>query len=167
MPLCKARTWMFPRTAPFSKVHFKATWSHSTNLVRSDLGYRCLQETGDDLSRALPLYSRRRAPEAKHIVELSRGFDRTGIPGFFGFILPLIVDSICHKFAPAVFAPNTISFLQQDSYTFRQIRLRKTLDRIYQGALFAALVGIVSMGARSAWAGFGVPLMSLLFGVTM
>lgn len=128
--------------------------------VRSLLGrhYRCLEENKDDLSKALPLYSRRRAPEAKDLVELSRGFDRTGVSGFFGFVLPLIVDSICHKLAPAVFAPNTISFLQREEMTFRDIRLRKMVDRVSQGVLLAAAVGVVFGGARVAWTGLG-PLM--------
>ncbi|CAM9653096.1 unnamed protein product, partial [Sphacelaria rigidula] len=109
----------------------------------------CLEETGDDLSKALPLYSRRRAPEAKDLVKLSRGFDRTGIAGLFGFILPLIVDSISHKLAPAIFAPNTIAFLQKEGFTFRQIRLRKLLDRFSQGLVFATISGLSFWVARA------------------
>ncbi|CAN0377923.1 unnamed protein product, partial [Ectocarpus sp. 12 AP-2014] len=99
---------------------------------------RCLEETGDDLAAALPLYSRRRAPEAKDLVELSRGFDRTGVAGFFGFILPLILDSMFHNALPKVFAPNTIAFLQTEGITFRGIRRRKGLDRVMQGVVLMA-----------------------------
>eukprot|EP00752_Nemacystus_decipiens_P008568 g7652.t1 len=113
----------------------------------------CLEETGDDLKAALPLYSRRRAPEAKDLVELSRGFDRTGVKGFLGFILPLIVDSVFHRAAPRVFAPNTIAFLQTQGITFRYIRLRKALDRVMQAAVFGAVGAAALVGLR---AGVGV-----------
>lgn len=109
---------------------------------------RCLEETGDDLKAALPLYSRRRAPEAKDLVELSRGFDRTGVAGFLGFILPLILDSIFHGAAPKVFAPNTIAFLQREETTFRYIRMRKALDRVMQGAVLGALGVAAFAGLR-------------------
>lgn len=116
--------------------------------MQHKLGYRCLEETGDDLKAALPLYSRRRAPEAKDLVELSRGFDRTGVKGFLGFILPLILDSIFHGAAPRVFAPNTIAFLQKEGTTFRYIRLRKALDRIMQGAVLGAVGAAAFVGLR-------------------
>lgn len=109
---------------------------------------RCLEETGDNLKAALPLYSRRRAPEAKDLVELSRGFDRTGVKGFLGFILPLILDSVFHGAAPQVFAPNTIAFLQREGTTFRYIRRRKALDRVMQGAVLGAAALAAFTGLR-------------------
>lgn len=123
---------------------------------------RCLNETGDDLSKALPLYSSLRAPEAKDLVELSRGFDRTGVAGMLGFVLPLILDSICHKAAPWLFAPNTIAFLQREGTTFRSIRLRKALDRVMQGVLLAGVGAAVFAGCR---AGVGAlwPLVAAAF----
>lgn len=116
---------------------------------------RCLEETGDDLSKALPMYSRMRASEAKDLVELSRGFDRTGVTGFFGFVVPLILDSIFHTAAPAIFAPNTIAFLQKEGTTFRQIRLRKGLDRVMQGVVLGTVGGlmfaVIRMGSIVLW----------------
>lgn len=120
----------------------------------------CLEETGDDLSQALPLFSRRRAPEAKDLVELSRGFDRTGIRGFFGFILPLILDSICHGAAPRIFAPNTIAILQREGMTFRRIRYRKALDRVMQAFLVGAAAAAVLVAARAAFTGVLLPLVA-------
>ncbi|CAM9907415.1 unnamed protein product [Ectocarpus fasciculatus] len=122
----------------------------------------CLEETGDDLAAALPLYSRRRAPEAKDLVELSRGFDRTGVAGFFGFILPLILDSVFHNAVPKVFAPNTIAFLQREGTTFRGIRLRKGLDRVMQGAVLLA-VGVAAASALRLGVGALGPLVSSAF----
>lgn len=132
---------------------------------RSTLGghtTRCLEETGDDLAAALPLFSRRRAPEAKDLVELSRGFDRTGVAGFFGFILPLILDSVFHGAAPKVFAPNTIAFLQKEGTTFRQIRQRKALDRVMQGVVLGA-VGVAAFTALRAGVGALAPLVVSAF----
>ncbi|CBJ26418.1 Kynurenine 3-Monooxygenase [Ectocarpus siliculosus] len=123
---------------------------------------RCLEETGDDLAAALPLYSRRRAPEAKDLVELSRGFDRTGVAGFFGFILPLILDSVFHNALPKVFAPNTIAFLQREGITFRGIRRRKGLDRVMQGVVLMA-AGVAAVSALRVGAGALGPLVASAF----
>lgn len=126
---------------------------------------RCLEESGDDLAAALPLYSRLRAPEAKNLVELSRGFDRTGVAGFFGFILPLILDSVFHGALPRVFAPNTIAFLQKEGVTFRHIRMRKALDRVMQGAVLGA-VGFAAFSAVRVGVGALAPLVvSALAGI--
>lgn len=123
---------------------------------------RCLEETGDDLAAALPLFSRLRAPEAKDLVELSRGFDRTGVAGLFGFILPLILDTIFHGAAPKVFAPNTIAFLQKEGTTFRQIRRRKALDRVMQGVVLGT-VGVAAFTALRAGVGALAPLVVSTF----
>lgn len=125
---------------------------------------RCLEETGDDLSNALPLYSYRRAPEARVVVEMSREFDRTGIVGFFTFILPLILDVTCNKIAPSIFASNTISCLQQEGVTFQQIRRRKWLDRAMQAALLVS-VGFALLGAvRAVGLNVVVPLATTIAG---
>lgn len=79
-------------------------------------------------------------------MQLSRGFDRTGVAGFLGFILPLILDSVFHGAAPKVFAPNTIAFLQKEGTTFRYIRLRKALDRVMQGVVLGA-AGVAGFAA--------------------
>ncbi|CAN0039461.1 unnamed protein product [Pylaiella littoralis] len=121
------------------------------------LGRRCLEETGDDMAAALPLYSRRRAPEAKDLVELSRGFDRTGVASFFGFVLPLILDAVFNRAAPKVFAPNTIAFLQKEGVTFRYVRLRKALDRVVQGAVLGA-AGVAAFAALRAGVRFLLPV---------
>ena len=154
-------------TLPYTAFPYPCPSSPFPFLTRGGRGGRalflyekisCLEETGDDLSQALPLFSRRRAPEAKDLVELSRGFDRTGIRGFFGFILPLILDSICHGAAPRVFAPNTIAMLQKEGMTFRRIRCRKALDRVMQAFLVGAAAAAVLVAARAAFARVLVPL---------
>lgn len=105
----------------------------------------------------MPLYSRRRAPEAKDLVELSRGFDRTGVASFFGFVLPLILDAVFNRAAPKVFAPNTIAFLQKEGVTFRYVRLRKALDRVMQGAVLGA-AGVAAFAALRAGVRFLLPV---------
>lgn len=91
-------------------------------------------------------------------MELSRGFDRTGVKGFLGFILPLILDSVFHGAAPRVFAPNSIAFLQTQGVTFRYIRLRKALDRVMQGAVLGA-VGVAAFAALRVGARALAPLL--------
>ena len=84
---------------------------------------------------ALPDFSRKRAPEAKALVQLSRSFDRGGLVSFVTFILPLILDGIFHSKFPKLFCPNTLVMLQKPELSFRSIRRRKRLDRVAQLAL--------------------------------
>lgn len=117
------------------------------------------------LEKALKAYSRKRAAEARVLVELSRSFDRSGVAGLLSFILPLILDGIFHGAAPALFAPNTLAMLQRPDLTFTHIRWRKRADRAVQllllgGAATAAArlvcgaLGYVARAlARTAWGG--------------
>ncbi|CAM9189999.1 unnamed protein product [Choristocarpus tenellus] len=128
----------------------------------------CLEETGDDLSKALPLFSQLRASEAKDLVELSRGFDRSGLASIFGFVVPLILDGISHKLAPTVFRPNTISFLQTQGVTFGHIRRRKWLDRAMQATLLTAggraVVLTTVFACRRVVLPLAVPIFAALMG---
>ena len=103
-------------------------------------------------ARALEAYSRKRAPEAKALVQLSRSFDRSGFAAFLTFVLPLILDGIFHGAMPKLFAPNTLQMLQRVDVSFEQIRWRKRLDRAVQvallGAAGAAIAKAVISGAR-------------------
>ena len=81
----------------------------------------CLAETHDDLSKALPLFTKKRAADVKALVQLSRGFDSTGLKQKLVFIAPIILDSISHKLAPKLFKPNTISYLQQEGISFSHV----------------------------------------------
>merc|ERR1719454_1219022 len=94
---------------------------------------KCLDshETGAD---ALKAFSRARAPEAKALVQISRGFDRPGFRGFVSFILPIILDSIFHAKFPKIFGPNTIASLQRRD-TFVRVRWNKRRDRLLQVAV--------------------------------
>ena len=61
-------------------------------------------------------------------------------PGFFTFILPLIIDSILNRAFPFVFGPNTISLLQNEKLSFTRVLRKKRLDRLLQFALFSGIV---------------------------
>lgn len=50
-------------------------------------------------------------------MDISRSFDG----GFLTFVLPLILDGMFHKMAPALFMPNTIQMLQKEDWTFSQV----------------------------------------------
>jgi kynurenine 3-monooxygenase len=99
-----------------------------------------LEETSFNFQEALPLYSKRQANEARALVEMSRTFDHTGFRQFAQFIFPIIVDGIFHSQFPRLFRPNTIKFLQEDGFTFTQVRKRKYLDRAGQVLVTAGLV---------------------------
>ena len=99
------------------------------------------------LGDALDAYSRKRAPEARALVELSRSFDRSGLLAFFTFILPLILDGIFHGALPKIFAPNTLAMLQRVDVTFRQIRWRKRFDRLAQVLILGAAGTVISKAA--------------------
>ena len=79
-------------------------------------------ESTSSLKEATSLFSKERAAESRALVEISRELDRPGLLGVFTFIIPLVVDSIFNKLAPAVFSPNTIAMLQKSENSFRGIR---------------------------------------------
>lgn len=87
-----------------------------------------LDKTNDSIPKALQVYSKERAKEAKTMVEISKKLDG----GFFQFVFPLIVDSIFHRIAPIVFKPNIISLIQNENLSYTQVRTRKRLDRVMQ-----------------------------------
>ena len=99
----------------------------------------------------LPLYSKKRAADAKALVEISHGFDG----GFLTFVLPLILDSIFHRIAPWLFMPNTIQMLQKDDWSFVRTSRRKRFDRTLQvsilASIFAGSVSLVMMLVKFLW----------------
>lgn len=101
---------------------------------------------GGGWTAALPEFSRRRAADAKALVDISRGFDG----GFLTFVLPLILDGIFHSLAPALFAPNTIQMLQKEDWTFSRVARRKRRDRTAQVGIIAAVLACVAWAVASA-----------------
>lgn len=95
----------------------------------------CLNDTKDNVTTALKLFSARRGKEAEALVSISRRLDG----GFLTFVLPLILDKILSEKLPRIFAPNTITLLQNENLLFTQVRNRKRLDRVMQ----VALLGVV------------------------
>lgn len=102
-----------------------------------------IDATEGDLTAAVRLFSSQRAGEAKALVRISRELDRPGKLGFLTFVLPLILDSIFHKVAPKVFAPNVISMLQKEGYGFRRVARRKRNDRILQIAILTTALALM------------------------
>jgi kynurenine 3-monooxygenase len=95
----------------------------------------CIEESKGDSKKFLPLYSKKRAADAKALVQISHGFDG----GFLTFVLPLILDGIFHKYAPWLFQVNTIQMLQKDDWSFVQTSRRKRVDRTLQVAIIASI----------------------------
>lgn len=98
----------------------------------------CLDETHDVIEKAVPLFTRKRAKDAEALVKLSRSLDG----GFLTFVLPLIVDSILNRALPWLFSQNTITSLQDQDRSFSDIWRTKLKDRILQGILGSAVVGV-------------------------
>ena len=107
---------------------------------------KCLDEH-DNGADALKAFSRARAPEAKALVQISRGFDRPGFRGFVSFILPIILDSIFHAKFPKVFGPNTIASLQRRD-TFVRVRWNKRRDRLLQVAVLGSGLYLAASSVR-------------------
>jgi len=97
---------------------------------------KALTKHGDDLSKALPFYSKVRAKEARAMVQISRRLDG----GFLSFVLPLIIDNILHRALPWFFSPNTLTSLQNENMSFTQVRLRKRIDRVLQVSLLLSFL---------------------------
>lgn len=98
-----------------------------------------LDETDDDPALAVKRYSELRAKDAEALVVLSHSLDG----GFLTFVGPLILDSMLHKLLPRVFSPNIIASLQNEAWSFSQIRKRKRLDRAMQVGLLAGLMVVL------------------------
>ena len=128
----------------------------------------CLDEiaagdaTGDvSWTSALPLFSARRAADAKALVDISRGFDG----GFLTFVLPLILDGVFHKALPNVFMPNTIQMLQKEDWTFSRVARRKRAERVAQVAILSTLLAAVAwLVGKAAKAAFGAIARALATG---
>lgn len=120
---------------------------------------RALDEVCDDAAAAAPAYSRLRAADAEALVVLSHSLDG----GFLTFIGPLILDSMLNKLLPAVFSPNIIASLQNEKWSFSQIRRRKRVDRAMQVALLAA-AALLAARALAAVLGLAARLVGRVLG---
>ncbi|CAE8632368.1 unnamed protein product [Polarella glacialis] len=102
------------------------------------------------LPQALSLYSKRRAPEARSLVECQRIFDQpTPLRFALAFVLPLVLDSIFHGMLPSIFAPGLLALFQDGEYTFTEARRRKRLDRLGQ-AVILGVMAVLAVGASVA-----------------
>ena len=100
----------------------------------------------------MPLFSARRAADAKALVDISRGFDG----GFLTFVLPLILDGMFHRAFPSVFMPNTIQMLQKKTGPFSRVARRKRAERVAQVAILSTLLAAVAwLVGKAAKAAFG------------
>lgn len=120
---------------------------------------QALSETADDHEAAVQRYSQLRAKDAEALVLLSHSLDG----GFLTFVGPLILDSMLHRNLPQIFSPNIIASLQNEKWSFSQIRKRKRVDRALQAALLAGFAAVV-VRVVAALLGFASKLLSR-FGV--
>lgn len=100
---------------------------------------QALDETDDDPAAAVKRYSQLRAKDAEALVTLSHSLDG----GFLTFVGPLILDSMLNRLLPGVFSPNIIASLQNEKWSFAQIRARKRVDRALQVGLLGGLLFVV------------------------
>ena len=96
---------------------------------------KALDESGDDPKAAVQRYSELRSKDAEALVVLSHSLDG----GFLTFVGPLILDSMLNRLLPKIFSPNIIASLQNEKWSFAQIRARKRVDRAMQVGLLAGL----------------------------
>jgi 2-polyprenyl-6-methoxyphenol hydroxylase-like FAD-dependent oxidoreductase len=116
---------------------------------------QALEETGDDAGAAVQRYTQKRAKDAESLVVLSHSLDG----GFMTFVGPLILDSLLHKLLPKVFSPNIVASLQNEQWSFAQIRARKRWDRAMQVGLMGA-AAVVFVRVVAALLGLASKLLS-------
>ena len=97
-----------------------------------------LAKANDNVPLAISEYSSSHGRNARAMVEIAKNLDG----GFRTFVFPLIVDSVFHKILPFIFSPNILESLNNENRSFRQIQLRKQLDRVMQ----------VGFGGLMVWA---------------
>ena len=112
--------------------------------ILSDTLDECINDNDvvDPITKAVPLFSDRRAGDSKALVTMSRNMDRPGKMFLVTFLIPIILDGIFHKLAPKVFAPNMFAMFQKQDIGFEQIAKKKRLDRILQVSIIATGVSI-------------------------
>jgi kynurenine 3-monooxygenase len=93
----------------------------------------------DLIPHAVQEFSKRRAADSEALVTISRNMDRPGKLFFFTFLLPLILDGMFHKIAPAIFSENIFGMFQKKNIGFKQIQTKKRLDRVLQIVCLTAL----------------------------
>lgn len=96
-----------------------------------------IDRCNNDLTRAVVAFSEERAPEIETLVRVSHSLDQPGTAGVFSFLIPIIMDGIFSKLAPEIFMPNTITMLQDEEYSFREVASRKRIDRLGQVLLLS------------------------------
>ena len=106
-------------------------------------------ESTSTLKDAAHLFSDKRAGEANALVTISRNMDRPGKLGTAAFIVPLILDGIFHKLAPALFAPNMFAMFQKEGVTFRGMQFRKRADRFVQLGILGSIFYGMFAGAKA------------------
>jgi len=100
----------------------------------------CIEEAGGDLGRAFESYSKRRGPDAKALVESQYRLDQPGkFRTLLFFVGPLLLDTLCNRLLPSVFAPSTLRLFGNADYSFAELRMRKRRDRSLQLLLLVAL----------------------------
>ena len=97
--------------------------------------------------------TKKRAKESMSLVKLSRELDRPGKLGVLTFLLPIILDGIFHNMLPKVFAPNTITMLQNEKITFTGVGRRKRMDRLGQLSLIGMGLTGFTIGLKCALRG--------------
>ena len=95
-----------------------------------------LAKTKDNVPLALLDFSSSHGKNARAMVEIAKNLDG----GFLTFVLPLIVDSVFHKICPFIFSPNILQSLNDENRSFRQIQMRKQLDRMMQAGVGGLLI---------------------------
>ena len=105
-------------------------------------------ELPQNLHKVVSQFTKQRAADSRALVTLSRGMDRPGKIGTLRFVLPLIVDSVFHRAAPGIFAPGMFGMFQKEGVGFRQIQLRKRLDRAMQSLVILGGASVAFVGAR-------------------
>lgn len=115
----------------------------------------CLEEQGNDPSKAIVAFSNARAKDSQNLVEVSRKFDG----GFVRFVLPRIIDGAFHKLMPAVFTRDAIKCMQLGGMTYTQVRWRKRGEKILQLLLVFGVLRTVSFVIGSA-ASFAMQLVA-------
>eukprot|EP00472_Partenskyella_glossopodia_P005191 CAMPEP_0197541010 /NCGR_PEP_ID=MMETSP1318-20131121/66921_1 /TAXON_ID=552666 /ORGANISM="Partenskyella glossopodia, Strain RCC365" /LENGTH=374 /DNA_ID=CAMNT_0043100135 /DNA_START=743 /DNA_END=1867 /DNA_ORIENTATION=+ len=111
---------------------------------------KALDDSDGVFADALPLYSKRRSPSVKALVEISRSYDREMKNPLqtAAFVIPLILDSTLNKYLPKIFERTALGMMQDERYSFDQIRRRKARDRFVQGVAVASMLTGMGYGGK-------------------
>eukprot|EP00983_Pelagomonas_calceolata_P114679 1160118-Pelagomonas_calceolata.AAC.3 len=122
------------------------------------LSPQVLEHTGDDLSKALPLYEKRRAPHIAALIQLMTfsypwQYNQDPVQRFL-WTINFAIRAFLSKALPAIFSPHSFMLVQVSNLSYKQVldMTHATTQRLYAlfGGLALGVAIVVGKGLKAS-----------------